>query len=490
MNKALEQVLKNASPKELEVLSQGKDLKSVMDTILKQSSSDIASNKELLQLVKENPTLKNLGEVTTTIKDLLNSIKSEKNPLPMEKVLKDFLIDIKDLKNDELKQKLNNSGVFLESKLKGVKNPQVELKNALTSLIKNLESSRLIASKAIVNSAKNILNSEVVKSASTTALVNNTKENPENLKQLASSVKDLTNKLSSQIKRADSLNSPALLKAVEKLEHQMQTKLLAPENFKLSSLKETLQTIYNLANKSVSNDSKSIIGALEKLFNEKIVPDDINKLTANLKNILQKADPIFSKETALIFNKLENLSTPKELNIQNSVKEIISKDLKAILLQAGDEIKNSSNPNQNEILKNIDKLTLQIDHYQLISHLGNSSAMYLPFSWDSLEEGNIEMKKSKDDKFLVDIDLKLKEYGELNLKLTLYEKNQLNLHIYSSNEKLKEMVKENIPMLRSALIETQITPREIRIFDPKKKIPASPYQSQVDDLNIGFEAKV
>ena len=158
-------------------------------------------------------------------------------------------------------------------------------------------------------------------------------------------------------------------------------------------------------------------------------------------------------------------------------------------MQAGEEIAKSSHVNQSEILKQIDKLSLQIDHYQLLSHLSNGTSLYLPFSWDMLEEGNIEMKKSDDDKFYCDIDLKLKEYGELNLKLTLYEENQLNLHIYSSNEEFKTKVKENIPSLRSALIDTHITPREIRIFEPKAKAPNSPYGAVDDDFQMGFEVK-
>ena len=123
-NKALAQVLSNATQQELEVISQGKDLKSVMNTILKQSGDSTSSTKELLELVKNNPTLKNLGDVSTTIKDLLNSIKSDKKQLPIEKTLKNFLTDIKDLKNTELKQKLENSGVFLESRLKNAQNPK------------------------------------------------------------------------------------------------------------------------------------------------------------------------------------------------------------------------------------------------------------------------------------------------------------------------------------------------------------------------------
>ena len=508
-NKALAQVLSNASPQELEVISQGKDLKSVMNTILKRSGADSSTDKELLRLVKNNPTLKNLGDVSSTIKDLLNSIKSDKNPLPIEKALNNFLTDIKDLKNSELKQKLENSGVFLESRLKNAKNPQVELKNALISLAKSLQSSPLASSRAIANEAKLLLNSEIMKSASNSTLTSEMKDNPKALQQLASNVETLISKLKSQLKGADTIHNPALAKALDKLEHLIQPKSLTPENFKLSPLKEALEQVSASMSKSFTMESKGILGSLEKIFQAlksieqnagspkasleqllaKNTPADIAKLSESIKSVILKADPLYSKDTALILNKLETMNSAQKLNPHNNVKEILSNDLKALLLQAGDEIAKSPRTNQSEILKNIDKLSLQIDHYQLLSHLSNGTSLYLPFSWDMLEDGNIEIKKSDDEKFYCDIDLKLKEYGELNLKLTLYEKNQLNLHIYSSNEEFKNIVKENIPSLRSALIEAQITPREIRIFEPKSKAQNSPYGEPNDELHIGFEVK-
>ena len=508
-NKALAHVLKNATVKELEVISKGKDLNSIMNTILKQSGNSSSSDKELLQLVKNNPTLKNLGDVSNTIKDLLSSIKSDKNPLPIEKVLKNFLIDIKDIKNSELKQKIENSGVFLESKLKDAKNPQLELKNTLQTLVKELSSSTSPSTKTIVKQVQALLNNELLKSASSSALTKDIKENPKLLLQLSSNVETLVSKLNTTLKRADIIHNPALAKILEKLEHQIQPKILTPQNFKLSSIKESLEQLSLQISKSVTFESKGILEALEKIFQSikiieqttttpkasleqllgKNIPSDISKLSESIKSLIQKADPIFSKETTLLLNKLETLSTPQQLNPQNSVKEILSSDLKALLLQAGDDIAKSSHPNQSELLKHIDKLSLQIDHYQLLSHLSNASSLYLPFSWDMLQEGNMEFKKTDDDKFYCDIDLKLKEYGELKLKLTLYDKNQLNLHIYSSNEEFKEIIKENIPILRSALIEVQITPREIRIFEPNKKISASSYENQSDNLQMGFEVK-
>ena len=105
-----------------------------------------------------------------------------------------------------------------------------------------------------------------------------------------------------------------------------------------------------------------------------------------------------------------------------------------------------------------------------------------------MKEGNIEIKHDDKNRFYCDIDLNLEEYGEVNLKLTIFDKKQLNLHIYSQNSEFKELVKEALPSLRSALIEADINPREIRVYEPTKKI-SSPYDTQEENLYMGFEVK-
>ena len=630
-NKALSQVLTQATHKELEAITQGKDLKTVLGNLLKQSAATPASNKELLQLVKENPTLKNLGDVSTTIKDLLHTLKSDKNPLPLEKVLQTFLSDVKDLKNTQLKQKFENSGVILESKIKNVQNPQLELKNTLVSLVKNLQTSDSPISRTIANEAKVLLNTEILKSVQTPSTKNTpdikqitnfesiktANDNPKALQQLSTNVEKLLSTLKTILSKADSIHHPVIAKALESLEHKIEPKILTAQNFKLAPIKESLEQVSTLVGKSFTMESKSILSSLEKIFQvlkiveptttipkttldsflenkvpkmitnltqdikeviqktdasnnpamlktletlvhkleakistpenfklapikesleqvstvlskslpiesksilsslEKIfqvlktveqsatvpkasldsflenkVPKMITNLSQEIKEVIQKSEPIFHKDTTQIVNKLETLNTAQKLHPQNNIKEMTTNDLKAVLLQASDEITKSNHPNQVEISKQIDKLSLQIDNYQLLSHLSNGTSLYLPFSWDMMEEGNIEMKKSDNDKFYCDIYLKLKEFGEVNLKLTLYEKNQLNLHIYSDNQEFKSLIQDNIPMLRSALIDSQITPREIRVYEPKtSKVSTSPYQQQDKGIYMGFEVK-
>jgi len=510
-NKALAVILKDATPKEMEAVLNNKDLKSVIGSLLKESSVNADANKTLLNLAKNNPTLKDLGNIAGTVKELLGALKSEKNPLPIETTLKKFLVDIKELNEPVLKQKLENSGIFLESKLKNVQNPQLELKNLLTSLEKSLAKSEMPNAKLLTQNIKELLVTPTLKEASNSALMQTPKDNKEALAQLSKGVQDIVSKLSEQLKGADIITTKGFERQLSKVEHLVSQKMLSPDNFKPAVLEDAIKQLNTQITQSPQlmqsqkPEVKGIFDALVKIveslkvitvenptpkaaldvFVDKKLPQDIRSVVDVLKGSVEKADPLFSKEVTSTVSKLTHFTTPQALEAQSNIKEILSGDLKSVLLKAGEEIAKSPHPNQAEILKHVDKLLLQIDYFQLLSHLSSSSSLYLPFSWDSLEEGNINIKK-----FYCDIDLKLKEYGELKLKLALYEENQINIHIYSQYKEFKEILRENIASLRSALIDSSITPREIRIFDTPKSTPASAYENSDSKIDMGFEVKI
>ena len=405
-NKALKEILQSASKEEMKVLTKGKDLNSILNSIFKESSKEAGNNKLLLDLVKNTPTLKGLGNVDTNIKELLTTLKQEKNPLPLEKQLKTFLSDIKDMTQKGLQAKLENSGVFLESKIKNLQTPQLQLKTELQELSVQLEKSSLPNVKVLNTQIKELLTSDLFKSISNSDLLKTTLLNLENVVKMSSSVSKLLNTLQERI------NSP---------------------------LDKTLQ------------------------------PKDI----------------LFSKEIKDITQTLKQSSKVEQLSVQT--KDIFSQDFKAVLLKAHEEISNMPNKNV-DILKAIDKLTLQIDYQQLLSHLSNATSLYIPYSWDMLEEGNITIKKAKDDKFFTDIELQLKEYGLLKLRLGMFEKKQLNINITTENKKFKEILQKSIPELKQALFAVGVTPNSIRFIEDNDKLNSA-YSDAKQTLNAGFEAK-
>ena len=407
-NKALKEVLQNASPRELETLSTGKDLKSILNALLKGSSQNGAGDKTLLTLLKNNPTFKELGSITSSVKELIQTLKQDKNPLPLEKQLGTFLSDIKDISEKSLKTKIENSGIYLESKLKNAQTPKVEVRELLNDLSKMMQDTKLPNVKLLNGALKETLSSELFKNVSNADLLTNVK--------------------------AD-----------------------------LSSLTELSKKVQNVVEK----------------FEQRI--------NSNVDRNVNPNDVLFSKETKTLLDKITLLSKPEQLQNQTRVKDMLSQDLKAILLKTHEEISASSHPNKQELLKHIDKLSLQIDYHQLLSHLSNASSLYIPYSWEALEDGNITIKKAKDDKFFTDIELQLKDYGELKLRLGMFEGKQLNINVTAQSEELKNIFKENLPMLKQQLFAVGITPKEIRFLEDSSKTEA--YSNPSSNLEMGFEVK-
>lgn len=496
-NRALGVVLKEVTPSEMQTLLKEKDLKSIVNSFFKQSAQ--GSDETLLNLVKNNPTLKDLGNISGSVKELLNALKSEKTALPIETTLQKFLLNMKELNEPILKQKLENSGVFLESKLKNVQNPHLELKNLLLSLEKSIAKSDILGARTLTQNIKDLLGTQLLKEASNSALIQAPKDEKTALAQLAKGVENIVSKLSEQLRSADITSTKSFEKQLGKLEHLLSSKMISSDNFKPALLLDALQNLSAQMQQSTKPEVKGLLDAFFKIVEslkavdqnthlDKKIPQELRGAVDTLKAAVEKSNPAPLKEMAAISSKLAIFSNPQKLEVHEGVREILSQDLKSTLLKAGDEIAKASYPNQAEILRHVDKLLLQIDYFQLLSHLSNSSSIYLPFSWDSLEDGNINIKKEKNSKFYCDIELKLKEHGELKIKLALFEENQINIHIYSQSSEFRKMIKESIGSLRSALIESHITPREIRIFDALKRVSA--YEKAENQIDMGFEVKV
>jgi len=314
-------------------------------------------------------------------------------------------------------------------------------------------------------------------------------------------VKDVVSKLEDKLKLPREDNVKETTKDVKNIKTlESKTKTLTDNNFKNLGIEQDLKSQISKTSVEVKNFQQipktESLKDIDKLFSEE------NKLklpkeneTKNLKDLnkfekTEQKEPIYSKQTQSILKDLKTLQSPLNLKLDKNIKDIVDNDLKSQVSKLSTEVKNSQHPQKAEILKDIDKLSLELDYHQLMSHLSNNTLLYIPFNWDALQKGEIDIKNAKDDKFFCDINLTLKDYGELNLKLTLYEENQLNLHFYSDSIELKDILKENLSDLRSALIDTKITPREIRIKEKlNNKMTISPYQSIDDNIKLGFEIK-
>jgi len=233
--------------------------------------------------------------------------------------------------------------------------------------------------------------------------------------------------------------------------------------------------------KNLTNVHATIKDFLATLTQDKESTKEFTKLEKILQNFSKSIADISPKE---LHAKLQTSGIFLESQLKNT--QDVSNDLKAVLLQTKENLTDANIANKPELLKHLDKLLLQIDYYQLLSHLSNASAMFIPYSWDALEEGTLTLKKAKEKNFFCDIELKLKEYGELKLRLGLFEKKQLNINITCQSETLKEKLQNNMSELKKQLLSIGIQPKEIRFLD--ETTLTQPYEHE-QEIHLGFEVK-
>lgn len=530
-NKALGEVLKNATPKELALLKESSDLKTFLNSLFQDKALTSKSDTILLELLKNSPQFKQLGSFGESIKELLKELKYETKLATKTEALENFAKHITTLKAENLKEQISSSGVFMESKLSKAIDKLPDLTKTLQNLQTRLNYEINPTANRQLPPQKNIQQDlskneqialqvkETPKPQQTTleAQQNNPKiqeqtqsQHTPKLEQFQKAI-NLTNEIlkSPNITLAKT-NFQSAIDLGEQVKSLIQTlqdlggnknQLLLNEAISSiadrlnsqTSINEIRSSLLALQNSIISNTTGELDEFIDMIEYIKNAPDtNIKHQATNLSNSLKNTLHHLN-ETSLenLKTKLMDFSDPNELHLESSIEKSMSKDMKANLLQLKEELINTSNPNMLKISEAADKILLQIDYHQLYSTLSQTSSLYFPFAWDVLEDGKMEFKKAKDKKFYCQINLTLKEYGELNMLMGLYDKNQLDLQIQTQKSDLKDLIQQNIATLRSTLIEANITPRSIRVYDSSQvnMVAKNGYTAHIN-ASSAFEVKV
>lgn len=116
-NKVLSEIIKQASPQQLAQLHESKDLKSVLTSLFHDKIDNSKSDALLLDLLKNSPVFKNMGNFTENLKLLLTDLKSNLSLEYQTQKLSNSLQPASQLEIPLLKDKIANSGIFMESKI-------------------------------------------------------------------------------------------------------------------------------------------------------------------------------------------------------------------------------------------------------------------------------------------------------------------------------------------------------------------------------------
>ncbi|AXX85081.1 flagellar hook-length control protein FliK [Aliarcobacter skirrowii] len=234
---------------------------------------------------------------------------------------------------------------------------------------------------------------------------------------------------------------------------------------------------------ALKDGSKSEMN-LENLLKNLNFSKELGTLSSNISTLLQnlQSDESLSNLKTPLENFLKNFQNIDDLNLKeqiknsgvflenkllNSSKYNFDDDFKANLLKLQEVLTTKSDAKSIENLKIINNLLAQVELNQLGSLASNSNFVFIPFFWDMLEDGFIQMKQKEKEKFFCQINLNLKDFGKVDLMLFLYDKNKLDLTIYAQREYFKVAIKENLQTLKKALNSVELIAVNVKLLDMK-----------------------
>ncbi|MDX4040081.1 flagellar hook-length control protein FliK [Aliarcobacter skirrowii] len=234
---------------------------------------------------------------------------------------------------------------------------------------------------------------------------------------------------------------------------------------------------------ALKDGSKSEMN-LENLLKNLNFSKELGSLSSNISTLLQnlQSDESLSNLKTPLENFLKNFQNIDDLNLKeqiknsgvflenkllNSSKYNFDDDFKANLLKLQEALTTKSDAKSIENLKIINNLLAQVELNQLGSLASNSNFVFIPFFWDMLEDGFIQMKQKEEEKFFCQINLNLKDFGKVDLMLFLYDKNKLDLTIYAQREHFKVAIKENLQTLKKALNSVELIAVNVKLLDMK-----------------------
>ncbi|MFW3441660.1 flagellar hook-length control protein FliK [Aliarcobacter butzleri] len=535
-NKVLNDVLKEADSKNLEQMVKSSTSSTSASTILKELFTSLKdgtkSNTTIENMLKNSATFKELGNVSTNLSSLVDELSTDENLQKFKPVLENFLKDVKNIDANALKEQIKNSGIFLESKLS--QTPNSKLENVLTQLQNLVKDINTPQAKQVNELIDKLLQNIKTQTNTNTQVSQNqtaTNEFTNNLKTLTSSLQNLNNSLNpTQTQNLSNLanqlksliNEGTLVES--KIENSTNltdktTNLANNTTLKDSINLQTKELLIQIKNDIIQNpnmiQNKNILPMIDNLLkmdnlfskNDTIqnflansnssgnlstftsnFASNLSPLLTTLKESLESLNPNnthLQNHLTKLVNKVEHIIQDLATTPNGKLDTKVSEDMKTILLQMQDELASKTDPKSLEVAKQVDRLLTQIDLHQLTSLVSNSNYVYLPFFWEMLEDGSIEMKQKDEEKFFCQINLTLKDFGKVDLMLGLYDKNKLDLTIYAQREHFKTAIRENMQQLKIALNSVELIPVNVKLLDMKEdnKESSKPTQTYINNYN-------
>ena len=528
-------------------LKDGSKSTTTIENILKNSTifkelGNVSSNLlNLKNVLQEFDTNNNLSKFKPLIENLSKNIK-DLDLTNLKEQIKNSGIFLENKLANTQNVKIENALKDIQNLLKTIQTPITKQVNEqITKILQDIQNPKSVINQTLQNTQniqkEPILNNPLANSLKTlTQNLQILSENlsPKEFENLTNLTKELKNAINQSSIVESKFENNTTTKTAQTVQNQnISTQTPQEIAVKEQITNETKQLLIQIKDEVLKNptlvQNKNILPIIDNLLKMEnlFIKNDFLQNMADFKQLNQALAQnninTFSNNFAsnlsplltTLKESLNNLSNPNILNIQNHLAKTINKvehiisnletqidekvspkdDMKAILLQLKEELSAKTDAKSAEILKQVDKILTQIDFYQLNSLITNSNYVYVPFFWEMLEDGSINIKKAEDDKFYCQINLSLKDFGKVDLMLGLYDKNKMDLTIYAQRDHFKTAIRENIKDLKIALNSVDIIPVNIKLLDMKENIEDTPTSSYINNtfnqnVNSGIDIKV
>ena len=537
---------------DISALVKEKSVQTLLNGLFKDLSSGVKNKNSVNQLLVNSKQTFDFKNLSSEVKNLTRLIEQNPKLERQTAVLKEFLLNIKNIDENVLKSNIKNSGLFLESKLlksdttisQSIKaalsniNQQINLNDKTTTNTKlgvqtnNIEHKTqniTLVKQEVVNSLKITL-SQLQVQLQTKVDTSQTQTQLQTKADTQQNIKLAIQNITNQLQKIETSNNKIELPVLKELSTNLKSidiniskdNILnsgsdIKKNIKLimsniqNQLDNSKQTEQQPKNKVFENIKNVVILIEDKLDNAKVkVPQplkieikaEIAKVLEQIKNVptnqpTQKNTEVLKNiensvkniETKLTKIDITNSSIPNN-SILNS-KSIVSNDLKAVVLQIQEQLETKTTEIPKEVKIQIDKIQTQIEFYQLLSYSSTSNHTFLPFSWEDLDDADIKFDSKSDDGFSCQINLSLKEKGELKVLLQLDSKNNININIGIESLDFKQKIQQNLQNLRSGINKVGLIIQSLNVFDIQDK-ETKTYEQKAygtDSLNFGLDIK-
>lgn len=415
-----------------------------LDTLLSTKKIDKAFVQILQNLTKDIKNIPNLPKaVESLLKELDNIIT--KNKLPKDTNIKELLTNLKQaLSKTPQENALHVKSI--EKILEAPKADKVFIKD-IKNLIINLKHSSSVDKPVVQVLAK--LEELVQKSLLIESKIQNAPQvKPKEVTKVLEQIKQVLNELKElvQISKKEPILESKAQDIAKLVEQTLKSTEFFPRELSKASISEKLQQVVNL------------------IKSELVKSDVKNSLHVEVAKLTNKLEAVIKEQIAT-----KQIVPNQKLLVELPIKTELANDIKSTLLNIKHELSSQNAPASREISFQVDRLLTQIDYFQLLSLSSNTQTSYLPFLWDGLQEGQVSLKKLKENRFFCEINLKLKEYGKIDLMLMLFEDINLNISVFAEKKEFIDLVQDNLPTLKQGINKLGLIPSTIQLKERQLK---------------------